>query len=391
VSARRVPVKKHPGIYRRGGRYSYTYTDPMGRQRYGSAATLAEAVKEKAAKTADVARGEFRETSKVTVADYAASFLPTYTGRAGRGVNADTLADYAKQLDRFVAYAGRMRMCEVDPETIRSYAAKEARAGLARNTVRLRLAPVRIMFRQAVEDGVLRFNPAVVRLTVGASCGEETKALTREQLDALFDELPARWLPFLEFLAEYGLRIGEAIELRWKDVETHDLGGMLHVRRRFYRGRVAAPKAGSARKLRLEASRARALEDARGEVDALVFANDDGSRIDASNLMARVLKPAAVRAGVGQWVETPKGKRAETWVGFHSFRHTCATLAIREAGWSLEQVQVFLGHSSRMTTDRYYAHLVSTDAPAPPPVRRSADAADLTGAAAGAYVGERGR
>jgi integrase len=110
---------------------------------------------------------------------------------------------------------------------------------------------------------------------------------------------------------------------------------------------------------------------ARGEPDALVFVNDDGSKIDASNLMARVLKPTAVRAGVGEWVETPKGKRAETWVGFHSFRHTCATLAIREAVWSLEQVQVFLGHSSRMTTDRYYAHLVSTDAPAPPPVRRS--------------------
>jgi site-specific recombinase XerC len=54
-------------------------------------------------------------------------------------------------------------MVEVDPETIRSYAASEARSGLARNTVRLRLAPVRIMFRQAVEDGVLRFNPATVR------------------------------------------------------------------------------------------------------------------------------------------------------------------------------------------------------------------------------------
>lgn len=44
-------------------------------------------------------------------------------------------------------------------------------------------------------------------------------------------------------------------------------------------------------------------------------------------------------------------------VGFHTFR---ATLAIREQGWSLEQVRVFLGYSSRMTTDRYYAHPVSS-------------------------------
>jgi integrase len=89
--------------------------------------------------------------------------------------------------------------------------------------------------------------------------------------------------------------------------------------------------------------------------------------------MSRVLKPAAVRAGIGRWVETPKGRRAETWVGFHTFRHTCATLKIREEGWSLEQVQVFLGHKSFQTTARYYMHLTSTDAPVPAPIRRAAE------------------
>jgi integrase len=88
--------------------------------------------------------------------------------------------------------------------------------------------------------------------------------------------------------------------------------------------------------------------------------------------MSRVLKPAAVRAGIGEWVKTPSGrKRAGTWVGFHTFRHTCATLKIVEEGWSLEQVQVFLGHSSYQTTARYYAHLRSTDAPVPAPIRQS--------------------
>lgn len=77
-------------------------------------------------------------------------------------------------------------------------------------------------------------------------------------------ELPEEWVEFFEFLAEYGLRFGEAVELRWKDVETNDLGGLLHVRRRWYRGRVASPKAGSSRVLRLEAGRARALEARRG-------------------------------------------------------------------------------------------------------------------------------
>jgi hypothetical protein len=76
-SAKRVPVKNHPGIYRRGARYSFTYTDPTRAQRYGSAATLAQARKAKAARTADVALGEFRELSKVLVRDFAASWVAT--------------------------------------------------------------------------------------------------------------------------------------------------------------------------------------------------------------------------------------------------------------------------------------------------------------------------
>ena len=51
------------------------------------------------------------------------------------------------------------------------------------------------------------------------------RARTREQA--------ASWRLFLTFLAQTGLRIGEAVELRWRDV---DLGqGTVQVRRRFYR------------------------------------------------------------------------------------------------------------------------------------------------------------
>jgi integrase len=233
------------------------------------------------------------------------------------------------------------------------------------------------MIADAVEDMTVRWNPAAIRVNAGVVVenedGDEAKALTRAELDALFEELPEEWLPFFELLAEYGLRISEAIELRGKDVDVADgdvIGGLLRVRRRFYRGRVAPPKAGSKRELRLEAGRARALRDLATDPEALLFTSEKGGRISSSNLMRRVLKPAAVRAGLGEWVETPKGKRASTWVGFHTFRHSCATLKIIEEGWALEQVQVFLGHASYQTTAKFYAHLRSTDAPVPEPIRR---------------------
>jgi hypothetical protein len=69
MSAARVKTK-YPGIYKRGGRYVWiAYAN--GRQRNGSAATLAEAKSKRAELLADVRRDEYREVSRVTFVDYA--------------------------------------------------------------------------------------------------------------------------------------------------------------------------------------------------------------------------------------------------------------------------------------------------------------------------------
>ena len=90
-----------------------------------------------------------------------------------------------------------------------------------------------------------------------------------------------------------------------------------------------------------------------------MFVSAAGKRIEPSNLMSRVLKPAAVEAGLGEWVRV-KGRRdrAETWVGFHTFRHTCATLLFRH-GLNAKQVQMWLGHHSPAFTLATYVHLAA--------------------------------
>jgi integrase len=96
----------------------------------------------------------------------------------------------------------------------------------------------------------------------------------------------------------------------------------------------------------------------------LVFTARRGGRISPPNLMTRTLKPAAVSVGLGEWVRTSRGRRAETWVGFHTFRHTCATVLFRN-GWNAVQVQRFLGHSDPGFTLRTYVHLLPEDLPDP--------------------------
>jgi integrase len=251
-----------------------------------------------------------------------------------------------------LAYFGRMRLGHVRPSDIKGYIAELEARGLAANTVRLHVAPVRALFGTAFDDGLIRSNPAAgVRIVVQAEDDQEedqAKALTEEELATFLEVVAAEWRPFFDFLAETGLRIGEAIELRWGDVD----GSWLRVNRRFYRGTVALPKGRKRRGVPLSHEQAQALwamrKARRAKDDELVWRSAGGRRIDQSNLMSRVLKPAAVAAGLGELVRVEKGRRSEeradSWVGFHAFRHTCATRLFRR-GWNAVQVQKFLGHS----------------------------------------------
>jgi integrase len=66
-----------------------------------------------------------------------------------------------------------------------------------------------------------------------------------------------------------------------------------------------------------------------------------------------------------------------TWVSFHTFRHTCASLLF-EAGRNVKQVADWLGHADPTFTLRTYVHLMDDglgdadflDAVMAPPGRR---------------------
>jgi integrase len=375
MSARREKTNTR-GIYKRGSRYSFRFRDPSGAARWASAATIAEAKARRAELTTDVNRGEYRALSKTTFADYAREWIETYTGRTSRGVGPDTLDDYRRALglrldretgelvetgDRAVAFFGRRRLAEIEPRDLRAYAAEIAKSGVSRGTIRLALAPVKALLATATEDGLIRSNPAaglrnLIPAKVPASGEaveeEKVKALTEDELTALLDALPDQWRPFFGFLAETGLRFGEAIEARFGDVE----GKRLHVQRRFFRGRVALPKGRKKRRVPLSEEMARSLWNERkarkAGGDELIFVSEKGQRIDHSNLMSRVLKPAAIAAGIGDWP------------GFHTFRHTRATMLFR-SGWNAAQVCRFLGHTDPGFTLRTYVHLLDEDLPEP--------------------------
>jgi integrase len=344
-----------------------------------------EAKARRAALQTDVRRGEFRERPRIRFDDYAASWVETYQGRTSKQIEPSTRASYRRRLvEEAIPYFGGALLAEIEAQDVKAFVvhvAQRRRRGdryaadlgpVSQNTVRLALAPVKALFATALEEGLIRSNPAAgVRIVVPRAIPDDededdagpVKALTAEQLAAVLDALPDEWVLLFEVLVALGLRIGELIELRWRDV---DLGARtVRVRRKFYDGKVGPPKSKYGRRtLRLTPELARALwqlrKATRGGAGDLVFTAPRGGRLIPSNLMSRVLKPAAVKAGLGELAGDPP--RAESWVGFHTFRHTCATLLFK-AGWNPKQVQLWLGHHSPTFTVERYIHLLDEDLP----------------------------
>ena len=348
-----------PGIYRRAKRYVVKERDGFGRMLTRSAATMTEAKNIKADIRSGASRGIWAALGRTTFADYAEEWLATYAGRTSRGIRPTTIKDYRRYLERKgIPFFGSMSLTEISPRDIKRFMVALQEDGLARNSVRLHVAPVRALFATAFEDGLVQANPAAgLRNMYGVVPENErvNKALTDDELDRLLAAARPEHRLILRFLSETGLRIGEAVAVQWRDVDLEL--GRVHITRRYYAGTVDTPKSRyGVRTVPLDANMLRELSDLRKRTSwhldhDHVFSSARGTALDGSNVLERMMKPAAVAAGV-------------PWAHLHTLRHTCATRLFR-SGWNAKQVQMMLGHHSPAFTLATYVHLMPEDLPTP--------------------------
>jgi integrase len=137
-----------------------------------------------------------------------------------------------------------------------------------------------------------------------------------------------------------GLRRGELVALRWRDVDFP--GQAIRVVASYTDGVLTTPKSGKVRSVPMAPEVASALAPlaSRGEWtgdDDLVFVGVAGSHLDASALYRRY-KLALQRAGLRD-------------LRVHDIRHTFGTRAITKA--SILQVKEWMGHADVDTTMQY--------------------------------------
>jgi integrase len=361
-----------PGIYKRGSRYVFSYR-VEGKQHWESARTLDEARRMRSARTTDIGRGEFEARSRVTLREYAEPWIERYLGRGRGGFREGTRDEYRRQLEQYVyPQLGGAKLTEITPSRVATFVGwlceqtrpaptkedKDRRVPLSDATVGNIMAPLRACLASAVREGLIRSNPAREadlphRPTAEGSEEEQVKAMSSAELATLLALIPKRHRLMFRLLAATGLRISEAIALQWRHLALDGSTPHVKVRRALVKGRMGPPKSRHGRRsVPLDAQMVSELRQAHKDTDwpdaeHLVFPAGNGSPLQQSNLYRDGLRAAREEANL-------------SWVGFHTFRHTCASMLFAE-GRNAVQVQRWLGHHSPAFTLARYVHLMDDD------------------------------
>lgn len=283
--------------------------------------------------------------------------------RSERRASKATLAGRRRDLQRFLAYcreAGLPAPAELDAHHVRGYVATLRRARCSGATARRHLSSLRGLFRDLVDRGHLRHNPAIeVRppkqpLALPKTLSKEDAARLVEAPQGEGADV-ARDRALLELFYSSGLRLAElhgldaaAFESDLSEVRVTGKGSKTRIVPVGRKAREAL-RAWLRRRSELAAAGERAL-----------FVSSRGSRLSRGSIQQR-LRHWARRAGLGVRVYP------------HRLRHSFATHMLEESG-DLRAVQELLGHASIATTQVYthldFAHLARVYDDAHPRARR---------------------
>ena len=207
---------------------------------------------------------------------------------------------------------------------------------------------IRTALDRAVQDGLIRINPAT-DCKLPHQNTKEMKVLSREEMQRFLVQSKEEGY-FELFLLELatGLRRGEVLALQWDDLDFNT--GALRIQRQVYRANgelvVSAPKTKAAlRTIVLPPALLGVLEEYRQQVSSR-WMFPSPAKEDSP------LDPATVRKRLQTILEHAGCKR----VRFHDLRHLFVTTAL-ENGMDVKTLSTITGHVSANTTLNVYTHV----------------------------------
>jgi len=241
---------------------------------------------------------------------------------------------YSANVAHFLVHVDKP-LNQVTLADLQGYADTLAADDLAPASQARMLAAVKSLLTFAHTTGYLPYNPGRGLRLPGVRGRLAERIPTEEDVLMLLAHEPNRRNhALIRLLYTAGLRLSEACNLRWRDLQPRGEAGQVAVWGKGEKERVVLLTAGTWRELA-------ALRPADARPDAPVFRSRHGRPLSPSQAW-RVVKAAAARAGL------------EKALAFspHWLRHAHASHAL-DRGAPVSLVREGLGHASLVTTSRY--------------------------------------
>lgn len=261
----------------------------------------------------------------------------------------------SRHIDQFFKY--ELQFGKTNPKT-------KEKEPLSVRSVRSDKGILSAVFDQACIDGLIKTNPVTpvkVHGKQNKDYADEELFLTEEEVNELLLFLSGnypRLMPIAFVGAYYGLRRSELLGLKWSAVDFKKK--VFTIRNTVVRTKTILEAEETKTKdsyrslfifdnaekcfnhLKKEQNEYRLFfGDSYKNTEGYVFTHEDGSCY-TPDWISKQFKLAMISFG-----------RPE--ITFHKLRHTCASMAI-DRGWSIKQVQYWLGHRDIQTTLNIYTH-----------------------------------
>jgi integrase len=339
--------------WRNDGRYSYRYTDV----RTGKRLTVyAQDLPELREKEKQIAKD--MEDNILTDGAIKKMTLNTLFERymATRELADTTRVSYVRAWENRVKdEIGNIKVVQLLPSHIKAYYAKLSKAGYAYSTIKYIHNLLYPALEMAVDDDIIRKNPAKSSISDYGKTAEEKEALTVSQQEKFMEFVKQSnvyntYSPMFTIMIGTGLRCGELIGLTWKDInikaKTVNVDHQLIYKNlgdgcKFH---ISTPKTESGiRIIPMTQEVAKAFEEQR-KIN-FMLAKDKSIEVDAYN------KVEVERA-------KKEHRKAELLPKFsaHVMRHTACT-RMAECRMDVKVLQYIMGHAHIDVTMEVYNHI----------------------------------
>jgi integrase len=275
--------------------------------------------------------------SKRTFASYMTNEWAQYTADNWKASTQTTQGSLSRR--HIEPFFGGMMLDEIKPTDIVAYHTKMEADGLSKRTRRNLHAILTCMFTYAVDTLELIENSPMKPRSAPKQDKTEKPALSE----------------FYMTLALTGIRTGEALGLKWADLDFAD--SSLNIRCAIYRGKETTPKTSDSIRTRpmvLELRQAllnHKTMAAYNQQSDYIFASSSGRPLNP-DLLRKTLQTALKSIGVKFSIPHADG--------LHLLRHTSGSLIYRRSGGDLKTTQEWLGHSSSRITADIYVHTLNS-------------------------------